>query len=683
MDHPKPLEKSNNKNMISFAKKTSLTALFTALLVFSLNSSNAQCFEIESILVDACGLGSLEGENEMIRFKVGVVALNSNNLSANFPTANSFLGICQNGASATATTALNNTITGCGFLKEPTGGILPANANVLFLTSTDVNTTANSFANLNDTLYVIFQCAGNTSGHFGNSSSGIKTFSISFSTPVGCSDVVSWQNSNLIGGNGALVNFDPSGNATFSNNGCQAPFLPSGISASALLSSSLQICPGDSINLFGTLIGSFDSLEWTGGLGTYFNSDNDTTTYYSSISDIDSFYIKIKGFTSCTNGVSDSVLVYFTDSSDISIVGGNIGNLCPGATMTITATGASNYLWNTNATTSSVSTMTGGQYSVTDTTNHCFPDTASIQVNLVVLPTITITENDTSICQGETVTLHANGASNYIWNNNTNTTSINVITSGTYWVNAVSTCPTEPDSVEVTVIQPTNVSISEPNPSSLCSGTSLILHASPASTGYTWSTTETTESISVNSSGVYIVNFHDGVCPNTTASITITEEASPSAQIIGSSSFCIGESLFLDATGVGNFSWSNGDTGNSTLITSTQEITLTATNFCGTDSDVITIFEEDCSARDSIFIPNVITPNNDDLNDVFKIEGNGISNFSGRIYNRWGKLLFEWNNIKFGWNGAGHSEGTYFYAVEVTFNSDEPKTFKGSIQLFK
>tara|TARA_B100000809_G_scaffold266863_1_gene332313 strand:+ start:3789 stop:3932 length:144 start_codon:yes stop_codon:yes gene_type:complete len=47
--------------MISSVKNISLTALLTALLLLNLNTINAQCFEIESILIDACGPGSLEG----------------------------------------------------------------------------------------------------------------------------------------------------------------------------------------------------------------------------------------------------------------------------------------------------------------------------------------------------------------------------------------------------------------------------------------------------------------------------------------------------------------------------------------------------------------------------------------------------------------------------------------------
>jgi gliding motility-associated-like protein len=119
------------------------------------------------------------------------------------------------------------------------------------------------------------------------------------------------------------------------------------------------------------------------------------------------------------------------------------------------------------------------------------------------------------------------------------------------------------------------------------------------------------------------------------------------------------------------------------MITASQELILTATNSCGTDTDVIYIREEDCSASDSIFIPNVITPNNDGLNDVFEIDGTGILSISGTIYNRWGKILFEWNDLDTNWTGDDNSEGTYFYVIDITFKNDEPKTFKGSIVLFK
>ena len=73
--------------------------ILTTGLFFLPNSSFSQCFEIESILVDACNNGSGttadEGYNEMFRMKIGGTALNTSTLSVNWP-AQSWLGLIQN-----------------------------------------------------------------------------------------------------------------------------------------------------------------------------------------------------------------------------------------------------------------------------------------------------------------------------------------------------------------------------------------------------------------------------------------------------------------------------------------------------------------------------------------------------------------------------------------------------------
>lgn len=65
----------------------SLPLLFS-LFLFQ-NVSFSQCFQIESILVDACnnGVGSTadEGLNEMFRIKIGAAPLNTSNFTVNWP----------------------------------------------------------------------------------------------------------------------------------------------------------------------------------------------------------------------------------------------------------------------------------------------------------------------------------------------------------------------------------------------------------------------------------------------------------------------------------------------------------------------------------------------------------------------------------------------------------------------
>jgi gliding motility-associated-like protein len=198
--------------------------LFLAVSFSHLGLNAQNCFQIESILVDACG--TPEGENEMVRFKVGNAPLQTNALTVAWPnTTNPWLGVCQNASTAAKVAQINATITNCGYLLEPTGGVLPANKTVILISSVAFNTGSNSFVNLSDTLIVIFHCGTGATGNFANAGTGIRTLVMNFAGAGGCSQTVSYDRSLLVGGDGALANFDAAGNDTYSNQGCSAPII--------------------------------------------------------------------------------------------------------------------------------------------------------------------------------------------------------------------------------------------------------------------------------------------------------------------------------------------------------------------------------------------------------------------------------------------------------------------------
>jgi len=148
--------------------------LLISFLVFSINLFS-QCFSIETILADACG--NPEGENEMVVLRINQ-DIDVANLVFDWPN-NSFLSWCS---SASLTQQLNNTIvSSCGLLLEPPLGIVPANSKLLVVSSTNMLVNANSFDGLTDTLYIIYQCAGNTAGHFSNSASSPRYLTVSYS----------------------------------------------------------------------------------------------------------------------------------------------------------------------------------------------------------------------------------------------------------------------------------------------------------------------------------------------------------------------------------------------------------------------------------------------------------------------------------------------------------------------
>lgn len=157
----------------------------------------AACVQIQSILVDACS--PTESDQEMVFFQVGQNPLNFSGLSVTWPTftvsggvQDPWLGLCTN---PTFIANVNSTITGGGVvLPAPPSGILPAGANAVLLTSNTPTSSFNSFANLSDTLYVLFQCSGNTFGHFSNYTGTANTIrNLVMNFGAGCTDNVSYN----------------------------------------------------------------------------------------------------------------------------------------------------------------------------------------------------------------------------------------------------------------------------------------------------------------------------------------------------------------------------------------------------------------------------------------------------------------------------------------------------------
>lgn len=219
-------------------KKILTIIIYAVFIVFTgkVKAQITSCFQINSILVDACAPSGLEGQNEMVSFQVGPQALNTSDMNVTWATASiQWLGVCQTSETAAKVAELNATIEACGWLLEPTNGILPANSKVILVTSVAMDVASNSFAGLTDTTYMLFHCGTSTTGHFANymANGGTRTLSMSFANPAGCSQSVTYDRALLVNQNGqqgaadgATVNFDAQGNANYINNGCNAPFVP-------------------------------------------------------------------------------------------------------------------------------------------------------------------------------------------------------------------------------------------------------------------------------------------------------------------------------------------------------------------------------------------------------------------------------------------------------------------------
>ncbi|MBC7884115.1 MAG: PKD domain-containing protein, partial [Saprospiraceae bacterium] len=88
------------------------------------------------------------------------------------------------------------------------------------------------------------------------------------------------------------------------------------------------------------------------------------------------------------------------------------------------------------------------------------------------------------------------------------------------------------------------------------------------------------------------------------------------------------------------------------------------------------------------YIPNIISPNNDGFNDVFKFTFEGVSEVHAvRIYDRWGELLFQTTNLDIHWdgtyNGVVCNPGVYVYMIDATCFDGTKTVIPGNITLVK
>ncbi|MGL5889683.1 MAG: T9SS type A sorting domain-containing protein, partial [Bacteroidia bacterium] len=175
--------------------------------------------------------------------------------------------------------------------------------------------------------------------------------------------------------------------------------------------------------------GGSATITATGGTMYDWSSGDTTAAAVVSPAVTTTYLVDVTDSNGCT--VSDSLTVTVNALPVVTITGSPV--VCTGSPFTLTASAGSSYLWNTGATSSSITdTITANQtyiVAVTDSNGCAGEDTLDVTVNS--LPSVVVS-GDTSLCQGGSATLVASGASTYIWlPNNQTTASVTVTPSQT------------------------------------------------------------------------------------------------------------------------------------------------------------------------------------------------------------------------------------------------------------
>ena len=246
-----------------------------------------------------------------------------------------------------------------------------------------------------------------------------------------------------------------------------------------------------------------------------------------------------------------------------------------------------------------------------------------------------------------------------------------------------------PTLINITSVNITNVSCFNGSNGTISINTD---NGNGSNINYDW-TPSLANSANVNglSSGTYSVEVtnEDGCIDDTTVVITQPTQITI-AQIDSTGSECLeanGSLTVVAAGGQGgySYSWSSGNNGPTANNIDAGTYTVTATDAAG--CSVSESYDLGCTPLIPIVIPQFLSPNGDNLNELWIIQNiEQYPDIKVKVYNRWGNEVFESRPYNNDWNGhlrGTHPNplpaGTYFYLVDTNKKSQD--IYQGYIEI--
>ena len=355
-------------------------------------------------------------------------------------------------------------------------------------------------------------------------------------------------------------------------------------SATLTAAGSTSLCSGGSVVLNAST-GTGYTYVWKRSGTTI--SGATSSSYTASLAGSYTVVVTKSGCSVTSSAVSVTVS---SSSGSATLTAGGATIFCTGGIVVLSAnTGTGyTYVWKrggttiSGATSSSYTASIAGSYTVTVTSGSCSATSSALTVTVNTVPAATLTAaGTTSICTGGSVVLNAATGTGYTYVWKRDNTTISGATSASYAATQAGSykvtitnggCSATSSTLNVTVVTGSvSATLSASGATTFCSGGSVTLSSNTGSGfSYLWKRSGTTISGATSSTysaaqaGSYTVTVTSGSCSATSSAITVTVNASATAAITpaGSTSFCSGGSVVLNAnTGTGySYVWKKSGT---------------------------------------------------------------------------------------------------------------------------
>ena len=382
--------------------------------------------------------------------------------------------------------------------------------------------------------------------------------------------------------------------------------------------------------------------------------------------------IEIETFDSPKLELPGDTMICSTDTLNINAVGGNV-----------------DYKWSHGPTTPGVSITQAGTYSLT-ISNGCGTATDQIKVD-TVRPLSPYLGKDTIICSNIPLVLYpyTGRYSDILWSTGERGDSISITAAGVYQVRLYNSCGSYTDEITIGTEAPPQVNLGEDTV--ICHGELLILTPGLENEELTesyvvWQDRIESSFFKVKREGDYRVEASNR-CGSTKDTVYIAQQARVDGGVFYDTVVCRKHLVYDLSRLPYRIEWQDGSTKKRYTIADAGDYSFTMIDEVGcTGSEYFSVKE--CSSE--LYAPTGFTPNNNAINEGFRVYKTEIYDFHIIIVNRWNQIVFESNEITEEWYGTNQKNGTKcpigVYLWKVSFKeiqNDQEQVVLGEVNIIR